>query len=179
MNRLILLIFSIFLLFIIVTGPATATRVWNDPNGRMAGNWNFNYDDEDPFTIGLYCCWFDLVQRMIDNMTGGYSSLGMTTDPYEGYGEYAKEEEEEEEDVETDAWTGEVDGKTDETEVYCPSCHPENSIKKPSATRNQVSAEVAYIRSLIQSDETLQKRGNKTYISSLSTTELLEEFGSN
>ena len=169
MNKYVLILISIFLLFIITSGPAAATWMWNDPNGNMPGNWNFYYDNEDPFTIGLYCCWFDLVQRMIDNMTGGYSSLGMTTDPYEGYGNLTA--------VETKAWTGEVDGKPDATTTYCPSCHPEENIKKPTATRNQVSAEVAYIRSLIEKDETLQKRGNKTYMASLSKSELIREFG--
>ena len=175
MNKYVLILISIFLLFIITTGPAAAKWKWNDeptaenPDGPMPGNWNFYYDDKDPFTIGLYCCWFDLVQRMIDNMTGGYSSLGMTTDPYEGYGNLTA--------VEVDAWTGEVDGKPDATTTYCPSCHPEENIKKPTATRNQVSAEVAYIRSLIEKDETLQKRGNKTYMASLSKSELIREFG--
>ncbi|MBN1165708.1 MAG: hypothetical protein JXA44_01105 [Methanospirillaceae archaeon] len=168
MNRLLIVFLFLLITALFIAIPAGAEWTWNDPTGQMAGNWNFPYDDEDPFTIGLYCCWFDLIQRMIDNMSGGYSSLGMSTDPYEGYGNNT---------VEALAWTGEVDGKPDETTSYCPSCHPEKNIKKPNAQKNQVSAEIAYIRSLIEKDETLQKRANKTYISSLSKSELLREFG--
>lgn len=180
MNRLPIVLIFLVITAIFIAIPASATWRWNDPDGQMAGNWNFPYDDEDPFTIGLYCCWFDLIQRMIDNMTGGYSSLGMLNMPYEGYGETGDDDDDEEDElegVEAEAWTGAIDGKLEETAVYCPSCHPENTIKKPNAQKNQVSAEIAYIRSLIEKDETLQKRANKTYISSLSKSELIREFG--